>query len=312
MRRLLASAGLLVACHGPMAASSTSTSTTTGDDSTSTADGPGTSLTTGASGSASSGTDTGSTGSTSSTQAGDPTTDDPSTTASSTTDDTDTDTSTSAGAESCKKVDILFLINDGGELWDTASALKKLMPHLAKRLEGDFADWDYHLMVIRGNDTWGSAYCDQKCAEETPCGSDPPYPCDYEPTLCDRTLGSGLTFPAGAAHASNVPCPIDGDRRYLVNGQSDLAGTLECLRQVGGGNGMATIPVARATLDALGTTLNAPGACNDGFLRDDAYLLLFLLSPFPDFLSDGTSELWTEELKAHKGGKFDKIYFVGL
>jgi hypothetical protein len=205
------------------------------------------------------------------------------------------------------------LITDGGELWDTDFALEKLMPHLATRLETDFAEWDYHLMVVDGDDRWGNKYCDETCAEGDPCKTVTPYPCDYEPTACDVTIGAGITFPAGGAFAANKPCPIDGDQRYVVSGQHDLAGTLDCLREVGGGYaGDVKYRVVQPVLDALGPALNAPGACNEGFLRDDAYLILFLVAPFPDFYAEGTPAEWTKELKAHKGGKFDKIYFVGL
>jgi hypothetical protein len=307
-RLVLLAAGLGTACQGPVAAL-TSSSTTASDETTA---GTTTSSTSGASTHPTSGSmSTSASTSTSADTTVEPTTADPSTTDANTTGDPSTTTGDTP--KSCKKLDILFLIIDRGELWSTATGLKNLMPHLAGRLESDFADWDYHLMVIKGDDTWGNLYCDETCAMGDPCVTEPPYPCEYEPTTCDLTLGAGITFPAGGAYAANVPCPIDGDRRYITSGQHDLAGTLECLRQVGGGyDGSKLFPVVRSTLDALDAPLNAPGACNEGFLRDDAYLILFLVSPFPDFISEGTPADWTFELKAHKGGKFDRIYFVGL
>lgn len=203
------------------------------------------------------------------------------------------------------------MIVDAGELWDTAIALKALGPYLAERLEADFAGWDYHLMVANASGTWGNAACDKRCVEGDPCNVFPPYPCDYQPDVCDQTLGAGVTYAAGGGSA-NAPCAIDGDQRYVVSGQQDLAGVLECLIVVGAGGHMVDYPVARATLDAIDAPLNTQGACNGGFLRDDAYLVLFVLSTLPDFHAEGTPEEWATELKAHKSGKFDKIYFTGL
>ena len=225
--------------------------------------------------------------------------------------DTSTAGTTGQAITTCKKVDLLFFIADGVELWDTEGALEDMVPHVAERLETDFADWDYHLMVIKGDNTWGDAGCNEVCAEGEGhlCKTATPYPCDYEPTACDLTLGAGLTFPAGGG-TKNVACSIDGDQRYIARGQHDLASTFDCTRRVGTGD--TKHRVVEATLGALSDPLNAPGACNEGFLREDAYLILFVLSPFPDFYAEGTPADWTKELKSHKGGKFDKIYFIGL
>ena len=167
-------------------------------------------------------------------------------------------------------------------------------------------------MVINPDGKWGSKHCEAKCQEGLACETDVPYPCGTRPDACDLTRGAGMVFPAGGG-AANIRCPIDGDQRYLVRGQSDLAGALGCIARVGAGYDKNKLfAFARTTLDALDAPLNAPGACNEGFLRDDAYLIVFAITPYPDILSEGTPEAWAEELKSRKGGKFDKIYFIGL
>ncbi|MEZ4450383.1 MAG: hypothetical protein R3B09_12970 [Nannocystaceae bacterium] len=304
---LLGLVGLLTGCHGAGAEGPSTTTGTTGEESSSGASGAsgpilttttfGSSTTTGGGASATGGEASGSTSGDAGTSGGS---------------DETSDTSASTGEPgTCKKLDLLFVIIDHGALWDTTYALKKLMPHVAQRLESDFDGWDYHVMVANPDGKWGSAYCEEACATE-PCVWDNVYPCGYTPSACDLTRGAGVTFPAGA-DASNMPCPIDGEQRYVVSGQQDLAGTLACLGRVGTGHDNSKLyPVARGTLDALSGSLGEPGACNEGFLRDDAYLILFVIAPFPDILSEGTPEQWAEELKAHKDGKFDKIYFIGL
>ncbi|MEZ4448829.1 MAG: hypothetical protein R3B09_05050 [Nannocystaceae bacterium] len=296
---------LILACGGPFVAEP-STSTSGGDETTLGSTRPiGTTGWGSTSGATTSTTDDASRSST----------DEGTTTSGSSSSDTeDGSSSGTTGVEpaSCKKLDLLFLIVDGGDLWDTQWALANLMPHLAQRLTDEFADWDYHVMFANPDGEWGNAYCTKMCKQGMGCETELPYPCWYEPDACDLTQSAGITAPAGSG-ASNVPCKIDGGRRYLTREQHDFAETLACVGRVGGGYGTTKLyPVARATLDALNPALNAPGACNDGFFRDDAYLILFVVSSYPDDLSEGTPEQWTAELKAHKGGKFDKIYFVGL
>ncbi|MEZ4448106.1 MAG: hypothetical protein R3B09_01420 [Nannocystaceae bacterium] len=312
-RGVAAAALVVAACHA--GAGEGTSSSTTGDEGSTTHAGS-TTTTTGASTTTTDGAST--TGPTASASSGTSDASDTSDASASTSDTSTTEGSTdgstsTTGVEprTCKKADFLFLFIDGGELWDTEVALKKLMPHLAQRLETEFAGWDWHLMVLDGDAHWGNKYCENACAQGEACEMDPPYPCDYQPSACDQTLGAGVTFSAGG-DAPNVPCLIDGDQRYLQSGQQDLAGTLECVRRIGTGYDLPDYQPVQATLDALSDPMNAPGACNEGFLRDDAYLVLFLISPFPDFYTSGTPEAWTQELKAHKGGKFDKIYFIGL
>lgn len=240
-----------------------------------------------------------------------PTTTTGDTDATSTTDDTTTGT-TGQQVNTCKKVDFLFFIDNVGDTdWGAGYGLGQMIPHLAERIEKDFADWDYHMMVIKGDDTWGNAYCEQRCEEGgDPCSAD--YPCADDPDACDLTLGSGVTHPAGGG-ASNKQCPIDGEQRYIQTGQTDLAGTLDCMSRTGSGwEFPGEHRIVRSILDSINTPLNAPGACNDGFFREDAYLILFVISPLPDIYATGTPDDWTKELKAHKGGKFDKIHFTGL
>ena len=303
----------LAACHAPATESTSSSSSTTTSSSTTLGD----EGTTAASGSIT-GSTGGTAGSASSTTSGGEATSDASTRGEATGDASTSEDGTSTGAttgeaKSCKKLDILIQIIDGGYILDTTWALHELMPHVGQRLETEFADWDYHVMVLNPDGHWGDQYCEAQCQEGVVCEWDVPYPCDYDPDECDQTRGAGVVFPAGG-EAANVRCPIDGDQRYLIRGQHDLPGALSCIGRVGVGYNPdhKLFPVARNVLDAVDAPLNAPGACNEGFFREDAYLIVFVVAAFPDILSEGTPEEWTAELKSHKGGKFDKIYFVGL
>ena len=101
-------------------------------------------------------------------------------------------------------------------------------PAFIDTIESKFVDFDYHIMVVDGDDTWGLSTCDEKCPEQCV----PDYPCDYTPTTCDTTMGAGVVFPA-AYGATNALCPIAGGRRYMAKGQMDLKGTFSCVARLG-------------------------------------------------------------------------------
>lgn len=253
-----------------------------------------------------------------------PTTDDTSgTTTDETTDGTETsdttggtsDTSggnTTESPNACKKkIDILFAVDNNGHMTTAHYNFGQMLPHFIDRVETEFADWDYHMMVVKGDEVWGNEYCEERCELVGNCdGAIEDYPCDHEPDACDMTLGAGVTISAGSA-ASNTLCPIEGGKRYIQTGQTDLEETLDCTRMVGFSGGLERRQV-QSVLDAVSPELNAPGACNDGFLREDAYLIVFMMMVQNDHFTMGTSQEWAETLLATKGGKFDKVFLVGL
>jgi hypothetical protein len=120
------------------------------------------------------------------------------------------------------------------------------------------------LRAVRGPDNKGE-----------PCCEIENYPCDKLDlvTPCDTTFGAGEVFPAGG-FASNMPCPIDGGRRYMVKGQTDLHDTFACAAKVGASGGGL---MGQALTAAMQKDIN-DGGCNNGFLRDDALLMVTLIS----------------------------------
>jgi hypothetical protein len=154
-------------------------------------------------------------------------------------------------------------------------------------------------MVVTGDDWWGSPACNESCPDLSckvgdsccewgdadkvgkPCCDSPDYPCDKQDlvTTCDWLWGAGEVFPAGSGGASNKPCPVEGGRRYLVKGQTDLKGTFECIAKVGSSGWGA---LGQALAAAVQHNLNGPGGCNGGFLRDDALLMVTFIATNPD------------------------------
>ena len=200
-----------------------------------------------------------------------------------------------AGCEG--KIDFLFVISRYGGMSYFQAQLLDAFPKFIDTIEAKFADFDYHIMVVDGDELWGLSTCDEQCPEQCVPG----YPCNYTPTTCDTTMGAGVVFPAGG-DATNKLCKIAGGRRYMTKGQTDLKATFACAAQVGV-SGRAWI--GEALTAAVLPGINGPGGCNDGFLRDDALLMVTLISNTYDvdekpFGSKGTPETWAAAVLAAK------------
>jgi hypothetical protein len=233
------------------------------------------------------------------------------------------------------KIDFLFAISSGSYMELRQAELAAAFPAFIATIEGAFAEFDYHIMVVDGDGVgWGSEYCNDVCPDlgclandpcctapfppappDQPCCVSTDYPCEEleHLTQCDRTWGAGVVIPAGYL-SSNRRCPIEGGRRYLVKGQTDLAGTFACVATVGieGGNRLG-----QALTAAMQPEINAPGGCNKGFLRDDALLMVTFVSLSKDYggggnESEGYPFQWAEAVHDAKHGDDRAVVMLQL
>jgi hypothetical protein len=233
------------------------------------------------------------------------------------------------------KIDFLFVISSSGNMESRQLQLINAFPKFIDTIESKFADFDYHIMVIAGDDEWGASHCTadcpvfdckigdlccQKSAEPEwvgkPCCGVEDYPCDKLDlvTPCDTTFGAGEVFPAGGS-ASNMPCPIDGGRRYMVKGQTDLNDTFACAAKVGASGGGL---MGQALTAAMQKDIN-DGGCNNGFLRDDALLMVTLISTGFDIgggigniSSEGYAEDWAKAVLDAKHGDPESVVMLNI
>jgi hypothetical protein len=158
---------------------------------------------------------------------------------------------------------------------------------------------------------------DQSRAQKVgkPCCGIEDYPCDKLDlvTPCDTTFGAGEVFPAGG-FASNMPCPIDGGRRYMVKGQTDLHDTFACAAKVGASGGGL---IGQALTAAMQKDIN-DGGCNNGFLRDDALLMVTLIQTGFDIggggniSSEGYAEDWAKAVLDAKHGDPESVVMLNF
>jgi len=188
-------------------------------------------------------------------------------------------------------------MSEHSTLKDEHAALAAAFPKWIEAIESKFESFDSHIMVIGTDDTWGNSWCSEQCEDacmygdaccpfenqeqdgQLCCGAKG-YPCSLMNlvTACDETLGAGIVFPAGA-DASNKPCKFSGDRRYITSEEPDLAEAFTCAARIGWGGYNRG---GDALMRAISPDLNGPGGCNEGFLRDDALLMITWLAPGSD------------------------------
>lgn len=214
------------------------------------------------------------------------------------------------------KIDIIFAISSEYPMHEYQSRLLAAFPEFAQALEEELGAFDLHILVTDSSHAWGMGSCSQ-CKDPDDC--DPngePSLCGAKLDACDTTMGAGETFPCGMG-SSGRRCELAGGRRYITNEEEDLVGALTCLARVG--YGVASPQTFDAILAALdhplipsGVTFNGPGDCNEGFLRDDALLLLVIIQNTYEHWSLGGPYQWRKALYAVKGGDEDAVVALAI
>ena len=214
----------------------------------------------------------------------------------------------------CKgKIDFLFVISNESVMKEIQPRIIAAFPDFIATIQTKFADFDYHIMVVDTDDSWGLDQCNEECTPQG-CTYVADYPCDDLDlvTYCDRLLGSGTVFPAGG-QASNKLCPVAGGKRFLTRQQPDLPETFACVARVGvSGSGK----VGDALAASLSHQLSGPGGCNDDFLRDDALLMVTLLGDHDledsPCCSTGTPDEWAKAVLDAKHGDSESIVMLSI
>jgi len=207
------------------------------------------------------------------------------------------------------KIDFLFVISAEGTMKKSQERLLASFPGFMDAIEEQFTQFDVHILVANPDDQFLISDCAVCTTDCDPQGT-PPY-CGAMLTPCDKKIGAGLTFPAGTA-ASNRRCELDNGLRYITSEEPNIQEAFACMAQVGtGGAGMT----GQAMVAALQPAINDPEndyACNGGFLRDDALLVVTIIQDGFDVDSLGTADEWIAALRAAKNGDDDAFMVLVL
>jgi hypothetical protein len=196
------------------------------------------------------------------------------------------------------KIDFLFVISSGLFDWGLPQMLEAV-PGFYTTIADTFPDFDTHILVTDVDAGWridDCAYCTDDC---DPAG-EPPL-CGAEIDACDTTLGAGVTFSTGE-WAPNRRCDLAGGRRYITKDEPDPLAAFECIATSSAGT--ASVHAGEAMFKAFSPELSGPGGCNEGFLRDDALLVVTIFAN-GDTDSDGHLYTWKNKLLAAKYGDPD-------
>jgi len=205
----------------------------------------------------------------------------------------------------CKgKIDFLFLISRAGQMVTEQQQFLASFPGFIDTIETMFPEFDTHIMVANPDGTWPGWACEQDCkfnacsnegeGEDYVCG-----PASYDQvTDCDEVLGAGLLFNVGP-FATNSPCTLAGGHRYITRDEPDTLAAFECIAAVGTYGPEAAI--GDALIAALSPYLSV-GACNKGFLRDDALLFITFITDTEDEKSKTYVSDWYKAIVKAKHG----------
>ncbi|MBK8265567.1 MAG: hypothetical protein IPK80_30085 [Nannocystis sp.] len=197
--------------------------------------------------------------------------------------------------EGCKKIDFLFVIDNSNSMANEQQLLVDAFPDFIAAIEDGLpVATDYHIGVTK-TDIFGF--------DEDPT-PDPQNPCPY-------VLGGLLATatPAAAKTGTGASCNFASGEQYMTGGPA-LAAEFACAAAVGT-KGNTGEYQAGATLAALSDALAQPGACNEGFLRDDALLIVTLITDEDDDWSDpDNAQAWFDGVVAAKDGVETNIVFL--
>ena len=201
----------------------------------------------------------------------------------------DAPTAPDAGAAppGCNKIDFLFVIDNSLSMLQEQSNLTASFPGFMQVVGGSVQARDHHILVV-DTDGWDGEGTQADAAQ------------------CDDTLGAGKRSGAG-----NDDCGIQGSQRFIVQGQPNLAETFSCLAQVGTFGDFGEQPMD-AMLRAISAPENGAGGCNTGFLRDDAILVVVLVTDEDDTRSAGQAEAWRQALLNAKQGDERAVVVLGF
>jgi hypothetical protein len=188
--------------------------------------------------------------------------------------------------ESCGMVDFLFVIDNSGSMSDEQTALINNFPTFITGIEATLETVDtIHVGVTTTDDNF------------------------YNVPGC-TSIGS-LVVQTGGSDSSNSTCgPYDEGANFMTE-KDDLAVAFSCAAKVGT-DGSADERQMQALVSAVNGSYAGMGECNEGFIREDALLVLVMITDEPDINSMGDAMTWYDAVVAAKDGIPENVVVLSL
>ncbi|MCW5835331.1 MAG: hypothetical protein KIS78_23220 [Labilithrix sp.] len=221
----------------------------------------------------------------------------------------------------CNKVDVLLVVDNSLSMAGAQRRLNEAAPAFLKQMTTKLDRTDFHLMVVDTDAAGYERICNRTCPQvgfDASIGENQglcvDFPCASisERSLCDSTLGAGVVYPVGA-NSSNRSCNFPDGRRYLTSEDDDLEERFLCSAAVGTLGDGNERPIG-AMLAALGVE-SQKGGCNEGFLRDDALLVVVIVSDAGSTATELESSKaleWRQQLLDLKCGREEGVVVMAV
>lgn len=186
----------------------------------------------------------------------------------------------------CDAVDVLFVVDNSGSMADEQANLIASVPGFIDGITQRLGvHTDYHVGVVSTDEA------------------------DFNAAGC-RNIGALVTRTEGDL-SSDADCGPYVDGMAFMTPHDDLEASFSCAAQLGiDGNGI------ERPMDALTAALHPTsdmGACNEGFLREEALLVVVLITDEEDDAeSQGDPVAWYEQVVASKGGEDERVVVLSL
>lgn len=212
----------------------------------------------------------------------------------------------------CEKLDFVFVIDNSSSMADEQMFLADAVPGFIDAMRNQFPTIESFRVGVVDTDSYPAIGATETplegCPAENPdCGS-----CDYQ-------LGAFLTKPTSATDPT-MSCEFTTESAFMDGESATFSEEFACAAIVGT-QGNPIEQQAGALLASIDPSMNAEGACNAAFMRDDALLVFLMISdeeddykdlPMPQGGSLGEPAEWYASVVAAKQDKPTNVVALGL
>jgi hypothetical protein len=187
--------------------------------------------------------------------------------------------------ESCGQVDFLFVIDNSGSMGDEQLALVANFPTFIDGIETTLETVDTIHVGVSTTD-------------------------DYGPNIAACQQIGSLVVQTGGFQSSGMACgPYEEGANFMTE-MDDLDMAFSCAAQVGTEGDSQERPM-QAVVNAVTGVYGDNGECNEDFIREDALLVIVIITDEADS-SPGTPMTWYDEVVAAKAGIPENVVVVSL
>jgi hypothetical protein len=187
----------------------------------------------------------------------------------------------------CRGIDFLFVIDNSGSMFDKQERLKASFDGFIAAIQASLQNvTSYHVGVVTTDN-----YVDNEAG------------CNSIGALVTQVYDSAAPTGTRACH------PFAEGHRFATD-KDDLSLKFPCIAEVGTSGGIDEQPLL-AIESALDPAMAEPGACNEGFIRDDSILVIVILTDEDD-QSPGELAGYYDAVVERKGGDPQAVVLINF